>query len=172
MRYVATSVHDGTDPDWSARVRDHQTRRPATWSTVETSDLVGQIELASPGKPVLIDCLTVWLARRLDELDAWHSAGSGTDASGEPEPASSNEQSDLMPALIRQEISELANAVEGCLGDLVIVTNEVGGGIVPATASVRQFRDLMGFCNATVAQVCDEVILLVAGCELRIKGPG
>ena len=162
VRYVGTSVHDGSDPEWSARVHDHRVRRPATWSTVETTDLVGQIEMAAPEKPVLIDCLTVWLARRLDEFNAWHSA----------ESSASGEQPDPIPDVIGQEIAELVGAIRGCRGGLVIVTNEVGSGIVPATVSGRQFRDLMGFCNATVAQVCDEVILLVAGCELTVKEPG
>lgn len=170
VRYVATSVHDGTDPEWSDRVYSHRARRPATWLTVETTDLVGQIELATPEHPVLIDCLTVWLARRLDELNAWHSAESEPES--EPEPVGPNGEPDLIPALIRREISELVNAVEACPGRLVIVTNEVGSGIVPATVSGRQFRDLMGFCNATVARVCDEVVLLVAGCELTIRESG
>lgn len=210
VRYLATSAHDGTDPEWSARVQAHRTRRPVSWSTVETTDLVGQIELAAPDKPVLIDCLTVWLARRLDELNVWHSADPGSlldsDSDSVPEPvpelgsrsapelgswseptpqptfestarqvpvpASPNVEPGLMPALIGQEISELVNAIEACRGILVIVTNEVGSGIVPATVSGRQFRDLMGVCNASVARACDEVILLVAGCELVVKRPG
>ncbi len=206
VRYVATSVHDGTDSEWTDRVLAHQRRRPTTWSTIETADLVGQIELSSPERPVLVDCLTVWLARRLDELNAWSTAdyddsvdqhqpdredhddrlvrppaGSGEQRESDREDeevqlvrqsAGSGEQPDLVHALISQEIGELVNAIADCPGGLVIVTNEVGSGIVPSTASGRQFRDLMGFCNAAVAQVCDEVVLLVAGCELRIKGSG
>jgi adenosylcobinamide kinase/adenosylcobinamide-phosphate guanylyltransferase len=176
VRYVATSIHDDTDPEWSARVRNHRRRRPKTWSTVETADLVGQIEFATPEHPVLIDCLTVWLARRLDELSAWRSDESESMPVPAPEsvplPLTESVEPDLIPALVRREVTELADAIRACSGGLVIVTNEVGSGIVPATVSGRQFRDLMGFCNATVAQVCDEVVLLVAGCELRIKGSG
>ena len=210
VRYVATSVYDGTDTEWTARVRAHQRRRPTTWSTVETTDLIGQIELASPEHPVLIDCLTVWLARRLDELSTWRSdepvpvpvpvpvpgtepvrvpgtapapesvpqlptGSTSPDVELEPEPDPGldlDPEPDLVPALIRREITELTDAIRRCSGGLVIVTNEVGSGIVPATVSGRQFRDLMGSCNAAVAQACDELVLVVAGCELRIKGAG
>lgn len=158
VRYVATSQSDGEDREWAARVQVHRDRRPTSWTTVETTDLVGQIVSATPDRPILVDCLTTWLARRLDELDTW------TDPDETHLPGHR-----ITMDIIEQEINDLTSALAECPGGVVLVTNEVGSGIVPATFPGRAFRDLMGICNSSVASVCDEVILVVAGCQVPIK---
>ena len=102
--------------------------------------------LASDGPPLLIDCLTVWLTRIMDCHDAWNDA-SWTHA----EPA------------VTKEVDALVQALETTSRRVVMVTNEVGQGVVPAAASVRRFRDQMGWTNQRVAGASDEVAWSVAG---------
>ncbi len=107
---------------------------------------------ASEERPVLIDCLTLWLSRTLDKHIPWSENDSAVD---------------YQP--VEMAIRDLATAVGQATGGVVMVSNEVGSGIVPEFASGRLFRDLLGMCNAQVAAQCDEVNLVVAGCVLPIK---
>ncbi len=150
--YVATSWADPSDAEWVARVRAHVARRPATWTTTETLDVTAVLGRVAP-EPVLVDCLTVWLSRVMDECGCW------------------SDVSALDPfAALASRIDELVAAVASSSRDVVLVTNEVGQGIVPATASGRLFRDEMGVLNLRVAAACDEVWLVTAGIPQRIKG--
>jgi adenosylcobinamide kinase/adenosylcobinamide-phosphate guanylyltransferase len=166
VRYIATSFDDGQDSEWAARVALHRDRRPASWTTIETTDLVGQIRTARPNRPLLVDCLTTWLARRLDELGTWSGPRltPGVDLE-----RTQRQGSPIAIEVVRQEIDDLTEALVDCPGGVVLVSNEVGSGVVPATVSGRMFRDLMGICNCAVANVCDEVTLVVAGCEVPVK---
>ncbi|MGD9962121.1 bifunctional adenosylcobinamide kinase/adenosylcobinamide-phosphate guanylyltransferase [Nocardioides sp.] len=141
--YVATGYPVADDPEWAARVSRHQADRPASWTTVETIDLVEL--LVASGGPMLVDCLTLWLTRQLDAVDAWEHGGS-------VEPAT----------------TALVDAVRRTTREVVFVTNEVGQGVVPATVSGRRFRDEMGLLNAAVAAACDDVIWCVAGRTVRL----
>jgi adenosylcobinamide kinase/adenosylcobinamide-phosphate guanylyltransferase len=147
VTYVAPGpVHD--DEDWAARVAAHQARRPATWTTLETADLTAA--LAGEG-PVLIDCLGTWLTRLLDDGHLWDA----TAATG--------------IAAVTDELDRVVAAIQSDpLRDIVVVTNEVGLGVVPEHRSGRLFRDLLGLANQRVASVCDEVHLVVAGRVLRL----
>ena len=135
------------DPEWAERVAAHQARRPAAWRTVETVSLAEAIRAA--GEPVLLDCLGTWLTRLLDEWQAWET----------PTPT-------WQPRL-DEEVAALAAAVAGH-PDIVVVTNEVGWGLVSQYRSGRVFADQLGRINQAVAVVCDEVVLLVAGRPLRL----
>jgi adenosylcobinamide kinase/adenosylcobinamide-phosphate guanylyltransferase len=141
--YVATSVVEADD-EWNARVAVHRDRRPDHWRTIESTDLVAL--LSSDGPPMLIDCLTVWLNRLMDRHGAWDD-----DAWIEVEPR------------LTQQVDALVNAFENTNRRVVLVTNEVGQGVVPAAASVRRFRDQMGWANQRIAAVSDEVAWSVAG---------
>lgn len=151
--YVATARRDPVDAEWQARVQVHRDRRPPHWTTVETQHLAPVIAAATPDRPVLVDCLSLWLTHTLDDLDAWNDPP-GTAAAA------------------RGAVAELAGAVAACPGVVVLVSNEVGSGVVPATAAGRLFRDLLGMCNAAVAAQCDEVNLVVAGCVVPVKPLG
>lgn len=151
VTYVATGPDGDDDPEWRARVAAHRARRPAHWTTVTTTDLLPVIAAATPRRPVLVDCLTLWLTSRMDHHDAWRHPAEAT-------------------TLVRREIDALAAAVAECPGRVVLVTNEVGSGIVPADPGTRLFRDLLGTCNVAVGDVCDEVYLVAAGQALRL-GP-
>jgi adenosylcobinamide kinase/adenosylcobinamide-phosphate guanylyltransferase len=95
---------------------------------------------------LLIDCLTVWLSRVMDRHRAWE-----------------DEQWVRAEPLIVAEVDALADAVRATSRRVILVTNEVGQGVVPASASVRRFRDQMGWVNQRMAASCDEVAWAVAG---------
>lgn len=139
------------DPDWAARIAAHRDRRPASWTTLETRDLAAA--LARP-EPVLVDCLGTWLTAQLD--------GDGLD-----------EQE-----LWETPVDEVTRVVDGLVAtavdvlrrrdDVVIVTNEVGLGVVPEHRSGRLFRDLLGSVNQAFGAACDQVHLVVAGRVLKL----
>ena len=149
VTYVATARIDPADQEWRARIAAHVARRPPTWRTTETGDLAGLLA-ASPDTPLLVDDLATWLTGVLDDAGAWDDP----DAAAEP---------------VERACAGVAAAVAGHAGRLVLVSAEVGLGVVPATRSGRVFRDHLGSLNARLAQVCDEVLLLVAGIPLRLK---
>ena len=146
---MATSGHRPDDAEWQHRVALHRDRRPAHWSTVETTDVADVLASASPGSIVLVDCLALWLTAQLDDLDAWRRADDG--------------RADEVRAEATKLIDALVDALARCSADVVLVTNEVGMGVVPATASGRLFRDLLGIVNVRVAAACQETTLVVAG---------
>lgn len=140
------------DDDWAARVLAHQARRPASWTTLETGDLVAALDVDGP---VLIDCLGTWLTRLIDVNQAWDL----------PSLIDVNQPS--AEALVSSELDRICTAL-ATRDDVVVVTNEVGLGVVPEHRSGRLFRDLLGLANQRVAAVCDEVHLVVAGRVLRL----
>jgi len=153
VTYVATSGHRADDTEWQRRVEAHRARRPAGWRTVETTDLVPLLRGAEPGERLLIDCVTLWLSTVAEEAGVW----AGDDASA----------FDKVSACC----DELAAAWRATRGLVVAVSNEVGSGVVPATASGRWFRDELGRLNARLATESDCVLLLVAGQPLVLKQP-
>lgn len=150
VQYVATAPQSPHDPEWVTRVGAHQARRPAAWTTTETLDVAGVLRAAGPGEPVLVDCLSLWLAGVLDASGIWHL------------PAGSDEH-DRALLEITAAIDELSLAVRDTAAHVALVSNEVGSGVVPEHASGRLYRDLLGALNAQVAAGCDEVRLVVAG---------
>ena len=136
------------DPDWAARVAAHQRRRPASWSTVETTDVAAALT-AAPG-PLLLDCLGTWLTAALDELEAWDAPI-----------AQWHDELDL-------RVGALVAAWSSSAGPAVAVTNEVGLGVVPAHRSGRIFRDWLGVVNQRIARGSDVVSLVVAGRVLHL----
>ncbi|MER7346592.1 bifunctional adenosylcobinamide kinase/adenosylcobinamide-phosphate guanylyltransferase [Streptomyces aurantiacus] len=150
--YVATGGSRNGDSEWAERVRAHRERRPGSWRTTETCDLVPL--LAEPGPPLLVDCLSLWLTHVMDEVNAWDDA----------EWAGGGERS------LRKRVTELTDAVRATRRTVVAVSNEVGSGIVPATASGRRYRDELGRLNAAFAAECEHVLLVVAGQALALRG--
>ncbi|MER5514700.1 bifunctional adenosylcobinamide kinase/adenosylcobinamide-phosphate guanylyltransferase [Streptomyces sp. NPDC002763] len=143
--YVATGGTRGGDTEWADRVAVHRERRPGSWRTTETCDLVPL--LAQDGPPLLVDCLSLWLTDAMDSVGAWDDT----------EWASGGEKA------LRERVRELAEAVRATRRTVVAVSNEVGSGIVPATASGRRYRDELGRLNAAFADECEQVVLVVAG---------
>ena len=149
VRYLATARRRPGDAEWDARIAAHRTRRPAGWTTVEEPDVPALLRAAEPGAPLLVDDLATWLTGVLDDAQAW-------------------ERTDV-PAVVGEHVAALVDAVGSCRGRVVLVSAEVGLGVVPSTRAGRVFRDELGALNAALAAVCDEVLLLVAGLPLRLK---
>jgi adenosylcobinamide kinase/adenosylcobinamide-phosphate guanylyltransferase len=146
VRYAATARRRVDDLEWEARIARHAARRPACWTTVEDPDLVA--ELARGGR-LLVDDLATWLTGVLDDTEAWEAP--------------------TTPPGVEDAVATLVGAVRRA-SSCVLVSAEVGLGVVPATRAGRMFRDELGALNAALAEVCDEVVLLVAGLPLRLKG--
>ncbi len=142
--FIATGV--AFDGEMRARIARHKAERGATFTTIEEPlDLAGAIARVPCGTAVvLVDCLTVWLGNLMH-------AGLLVDG------ASPN-------------IEAFARAVVGQPFDIVIVTNEIGMGVIPDNAMARDFRDAAGFLNQRMAALADEVILTVSGIPITIKG--
>jgi adenosyl cobinamide kinase/adenosyl cobinamide phosphate guanylyltransferase len=147
--YVATARVDPTDAEWTARIAEHVRRRPAAWRTVELADPteLGPL-LAQATGPVLVDDVATWLTALLDDAGAWEG--------GSLEP-------------VRQACAGLVDGLGASRGEVVLVSAEVGLGIVPATRSGRLFRDQLGALNAALADLCTDVVLMVAGIPLRLR---
>lgn len=144
VTYVApgpTAAED-PDPDWVARLAAHRARRPSAWTTLESRDLAPA--LALPGA-VIVDCLGTWLTAVLDEGGAWDLP------------------SEAVHALVAERLAPAVTALVAARGPVVLVTNEVGLGVVPSHRSGRLFRDLLGTVNQTLGAACDEVHLVIAG---------
>ncbi len=146
VRYIATAVVDPADTDFAERIAAHRARRPADWTVVEGDPIAG---LGQPTPATLIDDLGTWLTARLDARKAW----------------------ELPRGTVGPDLDALVAAVADYAERLVIVSPEVGLGVIPATRSGRLFRDEIGTLNQRLAAVCDEVYLLVAGQAVRVK-PG
>ena len=139
--YIATA--EAYDEEMAARIAAHQARRGPQWRTVTAPrDLIGALEASDGEGPRLVDCLTLWLSNLMLAEADWRAA-----------------------------TAELTETIKAQSAPLVLVTNEVGGGIVPENALARAFRDAAGLVNQAVAEVSDEVYLAVAGLPLKVK-PG
>lgn len=139
--YVATGGDGDGDPAWQDRISLHRARRPAHWGLAETIDLVPL--LRQPGPPLLIDCFTLWLSRTMDAHDVWTQPFRATE--------------------VEQAMTTLAEAWSNTEREVIAVSNDVGSGVVPATASGILFRDLMGRLNTTLALGADRVLWCLAG---------
>jgi adenosylcobinamide kinase / adenosylcobinamide-phosphate guanylyltransferase len=136
------------DPELDDRIARHRRERPASWPTLDVgADLAGAIASTEPSEAVVVDGLTLWLSTILGD-----------------EPA------DIDPLLVGPVAAAL-DAIDARSGPVVVVSDEVGGGIVPMHAGARAFRDLAGIVHQRFAARADEVHLLVAGIPLALKGP-
>lgn len=145
VRYVATAPDYPEDAEWQARIAAHRARRPSTWEQHETGGIAAMIESAAPGTVVIVDCLGGWVTRLMDEASLWDAPREVADRA------------------IAMHSDRLITALSRTRAEVVIVTNEVGAGLVPATESGRTFRDLLGTLNARVAREAGTTILMVAG---------
>jgi adenosylcobinamide kinase / adenosylcobinamide-phosphate guanylyltransferase len=155
VTYVATAAHAPDDDEWSDRVAAHRGRRPAGWTTLETAaqDVDGLAELLAAREPadapLLIDCLTLWLAHVMDVVGVWTAADDVATKAADVELATA--------------VDALVQAWRTTRGDVVAVSNEVGSGVVPDYPSGRRFRDELGGLNARLAAASDDVLFVEAG---------
>jgi len=137
--FVATA--EAGDAEMAERIAVHRLRRGDGWRTIEAPhDLAAALAAVAVDAPVLVDCLTLWLSNRM--------------------PADAD---------LEAEIALLEAALDGRPGPVVLVSNEVGFGIIPDNALARRFRDLQGRLNQRLAERADRVILMVAGLPIVVK---
>ena len=151
VRYLAAGPAGQADAAWASRVAQHRNRRPAQGATVETDDITTELR-HSPHTPTLIDDLGAWLTGTMDRHRAWDNESGA--------------------APVQQTIDEMLAAVGAFPATLVLVSPEVGLTVVPPTASGRRFADELGSLNQSIAALCDQVVLVVAGQALPIKAAG
>jgi adenosylcobinamide kinase/adenosylcobinamide-phosphate guanylyltransferase len=150
--FVATA--EAGDDEMAARIARHRAQRPAGWRTLEAPRAVGQAiqRLSWPAQVVLLDCLTLLASNVVGAL-------------GPPLSVEAAEQA------LQQEVEGLLEAYRADRASWIVVSNEVGWGIVPDSLLARAYRDALGRANASLAQAADEVYLLVAGLRMRLKPP-
>lgn len=154
--YIATARNADSDSEMSARIGHHRARRPAHWITVEQPMALAAAlqRWCAPQRLVLVDCLTLWLSN-LMFADGAQYPDVGTIA---------------LPQRFHDERADLLHALGQAAGDIVLVSNEVGMGIVPFGALSRCFADEAGRLNQAAAAVCDRAVLVAAGLPLLLKG--
>jgi adenosylcobinamide kinase / adenosylcobinamide-phosphate guanylyltransferase len=138
--WIYLATGEPHDAEMAERIAAHRSRRGAGWRTIEEPHDIASVLAADEGT-TLIDCLTLWLSNRM-----------------------------LAGADIDTEIVNLEVALAAHLWPVVLVSNEVGSGIVPDNALARRFRDLQGRLNQRLAARADRVVLVVAGLPLIVKG--
>ena len=144
--FIATA--EPGDDDMARRIDRHRAERPVEWTTLEASrNLRAAVDSVDSDATIIIDCLGLWVTNRM--LD-------------DPPAAT--------PELV-QEAELLASQLKDRPGLAIVVTNEVGSGIVPATPLGRDFRDLLGLVNQAVARAADAAYLVVAGRLLPLVDP-
>jgi adenosylcobinamide kinase/adenosylcobinamide-phosphate guanylyltransferase len=142
--YIATCVP--YDDEMKQRVAKHQTARGQSWTTVEEPMHlpVAISERSQEADVILVDCLTLWVSNLLMET---------------------NDEDEL-----EETISQLTDTLEKATCPIVLVSNEIGTGIVPENRLARQYRDIIGLANQAVAKAAGKVIWMVAGIPVSIKG--
>ena len=139
--YVATA--ELRDDEMAERIAAHRARRAEGWQTIEAPhDLPDAVKQAPPDAAVLVDCLTLWLSNLME--------GSFD---------------------IEAQTARLQEALAARTGPTVLVSNEVGLGIVPDNALARRFRDLQGGLNQRLAAIAPRVVMMVAGIPIAVKSP-
>ncbi len=137
--YIATA--QAHDAEMEDRIARHQARRGPEWQTVHApTDLLGALEDTDGAAPRLVDCLTLWLTNLMLGGEDWQEA-----------------------------VDRLATALPAQTAPVILVTNEVGAGIVPENALARAFRDAAGLTNQQIATACDELWFCIAGHPLKVK---
>lgn len=142
VTYIATA--QPLDEEMRARIARHQAERPSHWNTREVPYALAAAlrEEAASERSLIVDCLTLWL---------------------------SNLMLDPNPDRLESERTALLQALSHLPGNIILVANEVGLGIVPDNALARRFRDEAGRLNQALASLCDHVIFVAAGLPLTLK---
>ena len=153
--YIATA--EALDEEMAARVHHHQANRPAHWLTVEEPLHLGRAleEQAAPDRCLLVDCLTLWLSALL-----FKGEGGAQLEAGSP----------LTCERFWTERKALLGILPKLPGEIVMVSNEIGSGVVPENRLARRFADEQGRLNQDVAALCERVTLSVAGLPLSLRG--
>lgn len=164
--YIATGLPRGEDPEWQERIRLHQERRPASWTTQE--QYAGLADwLREQSHPVyLLDCATLLTSSRLFDLIAQHFPDK---LELTEEHFLSRQEQAFLLQLLEEEWQELLSTIHQTDTEYWIVTDEVGLGIVPETRLGRFFRDVQGKINQLIAKEASEAYLVICGLAQQLK---
>jgi adenosylcobinamide kinase/adenosylcobinamide-phosphate guanylyltransferase len=145
--YIATAV--AGDAEMANRIERHRQKRPATWQTVEEPIQLANTlqQYAAPERCILVDCLTLWLSNVLFDKEGR-----------------------LQEALFQHERELLLEILTELPGRIVMVSNEVGMGIIPTNTLARRFIDEAGWLHQDLAKICTRVVWVVAGIPQVVKG--
>jgi adenosylcobinamide kinase / adenosylcobinamide-phosphate guanylyltransferase len=134
------------DEEMAARIAAHRARRPGRWRVLEEPIALGRalLDVARPDSVVIVDCLTLWLTNILTQPDE---------------------------SLLPRQSDALLAAVQSVEGSVILVSNEVGSGIVPVSELARRFIDAAGSLHQRLARACDQVVWIVAGLPVTVKAP-
>ncbi len=154
MLFVATA--EAGDEEMYQRIEEHRRARPAAWSTIEVTRHVGSqiIQKIGEARVVIVDCITLLVNNIFPQYN---------------DQASEQIDAPLIEKELMAEINELVECINRVNASFIIVTNEVGLGLVPANRLGRLYRDLLGRANQMLAQQADEIYLMVAGLAVKIK---
>lgn len=141
-RRIMIATAEALDAEMSERIARHQAERGADWITVEAPrGLAGAVAELTAGEVAVIDCLTLWISNlMLDEAD------------------------------VGAAVSDLVEVLAASPAELIVISNEVGQGIVPDNALARRFRDEAGWAHQAVAAAADRVVFVTAGLGQTLKG--
>ena len=146
VTFIATA--EPGDDEMAERIQRHRARRPSHWTTVEAPhELARAVAEVDPAGTIIVDCLAIWATNRMLR---------------EPRPGDAD---------IEAEVAGLAEMLAARPGQALVVTNEVGSGVVPATPLGREFRDLLGMVNQAMVRAADAAYLVVAGRLLPLVEP-
>lgn len=145
VAFIATCAYSDSDPEMARRIELHKKERPSHWQTFEGSRNIASLlkQIGSKFDVILIDCLTLFVAQMLMEA--------------------------VDEGVVEDQAQEIIHAVKMVKGRVIMVSNEVGLGVVPEYPLGRQFRDVSGRINQKVARAADEVFFMVSGLPLKIK---
>lgn len=148
LGYLATA--QTLDAEMDERVRRHRERRGGEWSTIEEPIHLSQALARSDGQyqVILVDCVTLWLSNLLFKYE---DAGENIEER------------------IHEDLQRLKSTLQGMVTPVILVSNEVGMGIVPDNALARMFRDIAGTTNQVLATAADDVYAVISGIPLRLK---
>ncbi len=142
--YLATAENRKDDEAFSSRISRHIAQRPAGWNTIEEPLEISDVIAAASGKDqcVLLECLTLWLSNLFQD-----------------------------ETTLASHIEQFCAALKAYEGDIILVSNETGLGIMPPNALARRYGDELGLLHQRIASVCDEVVFIVAGLPHYLKQP-
>ena len=148
LGYLATA--QTLDSEMDERVMRHRERRGSEWHTIEEPIHLSQALARCDGQyqAILVDCVTLWLSNLLFKYE---DAGENIEER------------------INEDLQRLKNTLQGMVTPVILVSNEVGMGIVPENALARMFRDIAGSANQTLAAAADEVHVVISGIPLQLK---
>ena len=144
--YIATALAD--DEEMRQRVVAHQQFRPKSWHTIETSVKLAStlLKYAKPEHCLLVDCLTLWLSNVMFD-----------------------ERGNIQQTLLDEELAALLHSLEKLPGDIILVSNEIGSGVIAMDKSTRRFVDQMGLLHQQLAAISNRVVLVTAGLPQVLK---